>query len=287
MQNPKRGGGMKSIFVLAAISILLFAGCAGTQKPAPIPAPAANNTSAPSAGGTGQIANPASVNCVQKGYKLEIRTAADGSQTGYCIFGNGNECEEWAFFRGECNETHSIIHKEGQMCGGIAGIMCADGLSCKIEGNYPDAGGTCVNASSESNPAAFPVFTSCPAKRGDVCPTIYSPVCGKSGTTPSTTGYSTYSNSCVACSKSSPAASYAQGTCESLNLTQKAKDKGVLYYCPPARTDGCTNESDPVCGRLVDPSSSLSNYRDYQNPCTACSNSSNAIAYYVGTCAEK
>ncbi len=278
---------MKFLFVLALISILLFAGCAGTpQTP-----PAGNNTTVrqnnSSNGGTAQLANPASVNCVQKGYKLEIRAAADGSQTGYCIFSNGRECEEWAFFRGECDETHNLIHKEGQLCGGIAGITCAEGLSCKMEGDYPDAGGTCVNASSESNAAASPVFTSCPAQRGDVCDMIYLPVCGKAGATPSTTDYATYSNSCVACSKSSPAASYAQGSCESLNLTQKAKEKGVLYYCPSERSDGCTNESDPVCGRLVDPSSSLSNYRDYQNPCTACSNSSNAIAYYVGTCAEK
>jgi putative hemolysin len=49
-----------------------------------------------------QIANPASVYCVQYGYTLEIRTNADGSEYGMCIFPDGNECEEWAFFRNEC-----------------------------------------------------------------------------------------------------------------------------------------------------------------------------------------
>lgn len=49
-----------------------------------------------------QIANPASVYCEEQGNNLEIRTAADGSQTGYCIFKDGTECEEWAYFRGEC-----------------------------------------------------------------------------------------------------------------------------------------------------------------------------------------
>jgi putative hemolysin len=49
-----------------------------------------------------EIANPASVYCVQSGYKLEIRTNADGSEYGVCIFPDGNECEEWAFFRNEC-----------------------------------------------------------------------------------------------------------------------------------------------------------------------------------------
>ncbi len=48
------------------------------------------------------LPNPASKFCEDQGYKLEIRTAADGSQTGYCIFPDGSECEEWAFFRGEC-----------------------------------------------------------------------------------------------------------------------------------------------------------------------------------------
>jgi len=52
--------------------------------------------------GGAQIANPAAVFCEEKGYKVEIRTAADGSQQGFCIFLDGTECEEWAFFRGEC-----------------------------------------------------------------------------------------------------------------------------------------------------------------------------------------
>ena len=46
--------------------------------------------------------NPASAFCEQQGYRLEIRTAADGSQTGYCIFPDGTECDEWAYFRGVC-----------------------------------------------------------------------------------------------------------------------------------------------------------------------------------------
>ena len=46
--------------------------------------------------------NPASVYCEQNGNKLEIRTAADGSQTGICVFPDGSTCDEWAYFRGEC-----------------------------------------------------------------------------------------------------------------------------------------------------------------------------------------
>lgn len=49
-----------------------------------------------------EIANPASVYCTEQGNKHEIRTAADGSQFGVCIFADKTECNEWAYFRGEC-----------------------------------------------------------------------------------------------------------------------------------------------------------------------------------------
>ena len=46
--------------------------------------------------------NPASVYCEQHGNKLEIITAADGSQSGVCVFPDGSTCDEWAYYRGEC-----------------------------------------------------------------------------------------------------------------------------------------------------------------------------------------
>ena len=46
--------------------------------------------------------NPASVYCTQNGNKNEIRTAADGSQSGVCVFPDGNTCDEWVYYRGEC-----------------------------------------------------------------------------------------------------------------------------------------------------------------------------------------
>jgi putative hemolysin len=62
-------------------------------------APASGATATPN---SSQIANPASANCVKKGGKVDIRTAADGSQSGVCVFPNGKKCDEWAFFKGEC-----------------------------------------------------------------------------------------------------------------------------------------------------------------------------------------
>lgn len=37
------------------------------------------------------------------------------------------------------------LSKEGEFCGGIAAFQCAAGLTCKYDGTYPDAGGTCVD----------------------------------------------------------------------------------------------------------------------------------------------
>ena len=51
--------------------------------------------------------NPASVYCEEQGYRSEIRTAQDGSQSGACIFPDGSECDEWAYYRGECGPAVS------------------------------------------------------------------------------------------------------------------------------------------------------------------------------------
>ena len=49
-----------------------------------------------------QLANPASTYCIEQGGTLEIRKDAQGNETGYCVFSDGSECEEWAFYNGEC-----------------------------------------------------------------------------------------------------------------------------------------------------------------------------------------
>ncbi|MGA1867821.1 MAG: protease inhibitor I42 family protein [bacterium] len=54
-------------------------------------------------GGYVGLANPASVYCEESGGTLEFRTNDLGTY-GVCIFNDGTECEEWAFFRGECGQ---------------------------------------------------------------------------------------------------------------------------------------------------------------------------------------
>lgn len=65
----------------------------------------ANSPSSPGPGalqGPANMPNPASQNCEQNGGTLQLRLDANGGQYGVCVFADGSECEEWAFYRGEC-----------------------------------------------------------------------------------------------------------------------------------------------------------------------------------------
>jgi putative hemolysin len=66
---------------IGLVSGLLLTGCSDDDEPG--------------------LANPASVYCEEQGGTVDIRDE-EGGQTGYCVFDNGSECEEWAYFRGEC-----------------------------------------------------------------------------------------------------------------------------------------------------------------------------------------
>jgi putative hemolysin len=45
------------------------------------------------------LANPAAVFCTEQGGASEIRTADDGSQFGVCILPDGQEVDEWDYYR--------------------------------------------------------------------------------------------------------------------------------------------------------------------------------------------
>lgn len=84
--------GLLGIFMMLFIGCL-FAGCMLSQED--------DNQKT-------QIANPASTYCIEQGGKLEIRRDSDENEYGICKFSDGSECEEWAFYRGECSKGNNV-----------------------------------------------------------------------------------------------------------------------------------------------------------------------------------
>jgi len=91
-------------------------------------------------GGEMGIANPASVYCEEQGGTLDL-------ESGMCTFADGSQCEEWAFFRGECSPGQAA---EGAL-GGVglpnpAAVYCEE-QGGTVEIRTDDAGnqyGICV-----------------------------------------------------------------------------------------------------------------------------------------------
>ena len=74
-------------------------------------------------GNNSGLANPASVYCGEQGGASEIRSNADGSQSGVCQFADGSECDEWAFYRGECQPGNSGNNPEKSTQEAVTGLI--------------------------------------------------------------------------------------------------------------------------------------------------------------------
>ena len=77
---------MRRSIIVLALAGLLFGACGGDEP-----------TDTDESG----LANPASVYCEEQGGTVDLREGAEGTY-GVCVFPDGSECDEWAFFRGEC-----------------------------------------------------------------------------------------------------------------------------------------------------------------------------------------
>ena len=58
------------------------------------------------------LRNPATVYCKEMGYEYKIVQSEDGER-GICVLPDGNECDAWAFYRGECGEEFSYCAQQG------------------------------------------------------------------------------------------------------------------------------------------------------------------------------
>lgn len=103
-------GEARLIFRLALLFIMLSAPLTACKENETNNQPATaepNPTIIPTTDQTG-LPNPASVYCQEQGYPLEMRQDADGGSYGVCLFPDGSECDEWAFYRGECHPGDSL-----------------------------------------------------------------------------------------------------------------------------------------------------------------------------------
>lgn len=95
------------------------------------------------------LANPASLNCTEKGGTLIIKENKVG-QYSICVFEDNRQCEEWALFRGECpvgglkitgyeTEAQAYCAITGGTVKGLGtdNVLCQriDGTLCAVEAN--------------------------------------------------------------------------------------------------------------------------------------------------------
>ena len=93
----------KAVYLVLAAVIVVTAGAIfsfySNRKPSIRPSVSLLPSQSPA------LANSASVYCQEQGGRSQIITAADGSQSGDCVFSDGSKCDEWAFFRHECQKS--------------------------------------------------------------------------------------------------------------------------------------------------------------------------------------
>ncbi len=211
----------------------------------------------PGTGGVG-MANPASVFCEEQGGTLEIRTdTKNEGQIGICILPYGIECEEWAYFRGECPEKHvcTEAEKAAEMCTLEYMPTCGD--------DGVTYGNKCAACASKAIDSYTP--GECPAKTyvtrdPEQCKVIR-----------------------YVCIKGKAAFSDEFGCGCEPETTGKLKTND----CTEPRSQACTKEYVPVCG-WRDVALECDNppcKATYGNKCTACADET--VAYWTeGECPE-
>ncbi|MFH1055614.1 MAG: DUF333 domain-containing protein [Candidatus Altiarchaeota archaeon] len=85
--------------------------------------------------------NPASQYCLDRGNHLVARTNSNGGTYGACIFENGNECDEWAYYYGRCDwNTSNLTDCSGyfgsQVCVTDYNPVCAKIVSSDNVSNF-------------------------------------------------------------------------------------------------------------------------------------------------------
>jgi len=125
------------LVVLIAGAVFLFWPEKHTQQPIAEnnPAPTTNTDNV-------GLANPASVNCADKGGQLQIVKRGDGGEYGICYFEDNRQCEEWALMRGDCPvgglKITGYDNQQQIFCAITGGIVDMAKNTCTIKNNACD-----------------------------------------------------------------------------------------------------------------------------------------------------
>ncbi len=200
---------MKKLLIL--LSFLLLTACQTVSNPTDsVPDTTLNKAS---------LANPASVYCGEQGGKLEIRENKLG-QYGVCIFPDESECEEWKYFRGECNPGENKLPDTSS----INGFDDCVNAGNSIMESHPRQ---CKTADGRSFTEVLdkpiePPTTDVP----QICTMDYTPVCAliqaQCIKAPCSPLFQTKSNECTAKSLGNMLLGFTPGECEK-DLRTKCK----------------------------------------------------------------
>lgn len=107
------------------------------------------------------LANPASVNCKDKGGNLVIQKGPGGGEYGLCFFDDNRACEEWAMMRGDCpvggvkttgfdTDAQKYCAWSGGSTLAVPNAICtfSDGSQCSADAFY---NGTCQKGEQKNS----------------------------------------------------------------------------------------------------------------------------------------
>jgi len=104
----------KQILLVCLIVLLFVGGCSQMSVSKQDNDSISETASSCSKNESSFIGNPAAYYCTDiMGYDYQIITEEDGSENGLCVMPDGNACDQWAFYSGECGTEYSYCTQEG------------------------------------------------------------------------------------------------------------------------------------------------------------------------------